>query len=125
MFPCQGGARAVVDSAATALKRANVRAEDITLFVPHQANLRIMEAVAERLGIPAERIASVIEWTGNTSTASIPLALFHAAKEGRVASGDNVLLAGFGAGLTWASALWRWDDDGGVYGEPAVHPSNL
>jgi 3-oxoacyl-[acyl-carrier-protein] synthase-3 len=100
--------RAVVDSATVALQRAGLEAGDVTLFVPHQANLRIMEAVAERLGIPCERIASVIEWTGNTSSASIPLALVDAARRGRVAPGDLVLLAGFGAGMTWASAVWRW-----------------
>jgi 3-oxoacyl-[acyl-carrier-protein] synthase-3 len=102
--------RAVVDSATTVLERAGVGVEEINLFVPHQANLRIMEAVAERLGLPADRIASVIEWTGNTSTASIPLALFDAVQKGRVVPGDKVLLAGFGAGLTWASAVWRWGD---------------
>lgn len=100
--------RASVDSAEAACKRANVAAEDITLFVPHQANTRIMNALAERLGIPADRIASVIDFTGNTSAASIPLALVHAADEGRLEPGDLVLLAGFGAGMTWASAVWRW-----------------
>ncbi len=100
--------RATVDSATTALRQAKVSADDITLFVPHQANQRIMHAVASRLGIPVERIASVIEWTGNTSAASIPLALIDAADAGRLAAGDLVLLAGFGAGMTWASAVWRW-----------------
>jgi 3-oxoacyl-[acyl-carrier-protein] synthase-3 len=100
--------RAVVDSAQTALKRADMSSEAITLFVPHQANQRIMEAVAERLGIPAQRIASVIDWTGNTSSASIPLALINAIDQGRIAAGDIVLLSGFGAGMTWASAVWRW-----------------
>jgi 3-oxoacyl-[acyl-carrier-protein] synthase-3 len=100
--------RATVESALTALRQAKVSAHDITLFVPHQANKRIMDSVANRLGIPAERIASVIEWTGNTSAASIPLALIDAADKGRLADGDVVLLAGFGAGMTWASAVWRW-----------------
>ena len=67
-----------------------------------------MDAVAERLGIPADRVASVIEHTGNTSSASIPIALTDAANSGRLADGDLVLLAGFGAGMTWASAVWRW-----------------
>jgi 3-oxoacyl-[acyl-carrier-protein] synthase-3 len=100
--------RAVAGSANAALNRANIGVSQVDLFVPHQANLRIMEAVAERLGLPAERIASVIEWTGNTSSASIPLALFSAASQGELAHGDIVLLAGFGAGMTWASAVWRW-----------------
>jgi 3-oxoacyl-[acyl-carrier-protein] synthase-3 len=67
-----------------------------------------MDAVAERLGVPEEKIASVIEWTGNTSSASIPLALVDAAERNRLKEGDLVLLSGFGAGMTFASAVWRW-----------------
>ena len=100
--------RATADSAKAALRHANVDASEIALFVPHQANQRIMDAVAERLGVPEERIASVIEWTGNTSSASIPLALVDAADHDRLHEGDLVLLAGFGAGMTFASAVWRW-----------------
>jgi 3-oxoacyl-[acyl-carrier-protein] synthase-3 len=100
--------RATVDSANAALQKAKVGAEEITLFVPHQANQRIMEAIAERLGIPGDRIASVIDWTGNTSSASIPMALVQAITDRRLVSGDLVLFAGFGAGMTWASVVWRW-----------------
>ena len=100
--------RVTVESAKAALERAKVSPEEIALFVPHQANSRIMDAVAERLGVGEERIASVIEWTGNTSSASIPLALIEAASAGRLADGDLVLLAGFGAGMTWSSVVWRW-----------------
>ncbi len=100
--------RATVGSAQASLERAKVGIEEIALFVPHQANVRIMEAVADRLGLPRERISSVIDETGNTSSASIPLALAAAASAGRLADGDLVLLAGFGAGMTWASAVWRW-----------------
>jgi 3-oxoacyl-[acyl-carrier-protein] synthase-3 len=100
--------RAVVESAHTALERAKLTAEDIALFVPHQANARIIEAVCSRLGIPAERSAIVLDRTGNTSSASIPLALAAAADEGRIGDGDLILLSGFGAGMTWASAVWRW-----------------
>jgi 3-oxoacyl-[acyl-carrier-protein] synthase-3 len=100
--------RAVVDSANLAIERAKVSPDDIALFVPHQANARIIEAVCSRLGIPKERSAIVLDRTGNTSSASIPLALAAAADEGRVADGDLVLLSGFGAGMTWASAVWRW-----------------
>jgi 3-oxoacyl-[acyl-carrier-protein] synthase III len=103
--------RATVESATNSLERAKVTASDIALFVPHQANSRIMTAVADRLGLPHERIASVIATTGNTSSASIPLALVDAAERGRLADGDLVLLAGFGAGMTWASAVWRWGKD--------------
>lgn len=100
--------RMTVESASKSLERAKVSPCDISLFVPHQANSRIMDAIAERLGIPNQRIASVIEATGNTSSASIPLALSAAADAGRLSPGDLVLFAGFGAGMTWASAVWRW-----------------
>jgi 3-oxoacyl-[acyl-carrier-protein] synthase-3 len=100
--------RATAESASAALGRAKVDASEIALFVPHQANLRIMQAIAERVGIPADRIASTISWTGNTSSASIPLALADAADQGLLGTGDLVLFSGFGAGMTWASAVWRW-----------------
>jgi 3-oxoacyl-[acyl-carrier-protein] synthase-3 len=100
--------RATVESARTSLERAKVGIDEIALFVPHQANARIMDAVADRLGLPRDRVASVIDRTGNTSSASIPLALIDAVESGRCAEGDLILLAGFGAGMTWASAVWRW-----------------
>ncbi|HWE54308.1 MAG TPA: beta-ketoacyl-ACP synthase III [Acidimicrobiales bacterium] len=99
---------ATVESARTSLERAKLTIDDIDLFVPHQANIRIMEAAASRLGLSAAKIASVIDRTGNTSSASIPLALIDAVENGRVHDGDHLLLAGFGAGMTWASAVWRW-----------------
>jgi 3-oxoacyl-[acyl-carrier-protein] synthase III len=102
--------RVTTESANASLRRAEVDAGEIALFVPHQANRRIMDAVAERLGIPGERIASVVESTGNTGAASIPLAIAAALDDGRLNHGDLVLLAGFGAGMTWASAVWRWGD---------------
>jgi len=101
--------RATVESAGAALGSAGVKADELALFVPHQANLRIIEAAAERLGIPMARTAVVLDRTGNTSSASIPLALAEAADGGRLAPGDHVLLSGFGAGMTWASAVLRWD----------------
>ena len=100
--------RATTESVNAALKNAGVDAGDITLFVPHQANQRIMEAIADRVGIPNDRIASVIDSTGNTSSASIPLALVAAIDEGRLHQGDLILFAGFGAGMSWASVVWRW-----------------
>ena len=100
--------RVTVDSAAKSMERAKVTAADIALFVPHQANVRIMAAAAERLAIAPERVMSVIEHTGNTSSASVPLALVEAAEMGRLSEGDLILFAGFGAGMTWASAVWRW-----------------
>lgn len=100
--------RASVASCEKVLAEAGVRADDVALFVPHQANLRIIEAVANRVGICEDRCAVTIETTGNTSAASIPVALAVAVAENRVRPGDHVLLSGFGAGMTWATALLRW-----------------
>jgi 3-oxoacyl-[acyl-carrier-protein] synthase III len=100
--------QATVESAKASMERAKVAVDDVALFIPHQANIRIMESAAHRLGIPNDRVASVIDQTGNTSSASIPLALVDAVDSGRLHDGDLLLLAGFGAGMTWASAIWRW-----------------
>jgi 3-oxoacyl-[acyl-carrier-protein] synthase-3 len=100
--------RVVVDSAAATLDRAGVDASDVAWFVPHQANLRIIEAARQRLDIPAARTVVNIDRYGNTSAASIPLAITEAAEDGRLKPGDLVLLSGFGAGMAWASALIRW-----------------
>jgi 3-oxoacyl-[acyl-carrier-protein] synthase-3 len=81
---------------------------DIDVYVPHQANIRIIKAVAERLQLPMEKIFMNIDRYGNTSAASIPLALDEAVRAGRVKEGSLVMIGAFGAGLTWASALIRW-----------------
>jgi 3-oxoacyl-[acyl-carrier-protein] synthase-3 len=90
------------------IERAGLRAEDIDLYVPHQANRRIINAVATRLGLKREQCLINIDRVGNTSAASIPIALSEAVEEGRLKPGDTVLLAAFGAGLTWAAALATW-----------------
>lgn len=100
--------RATVDSAVRCLSRAGVDPTDVALVVPHQANIRIIEAACQRLGVPIERTATVLHSTGNTSSASIPIALVDAVERGRLRTGDKVLLVGFGAGMSWASALVRW-----------------
>ena len=100
--------RAIEETSTTTLERAGVPASDVSWFVPHQANLRIIEAAAKRLGFGADRTITNIERYGNTSSASIPLALFEAVEDGRVQPGDLVLCSGVGAGLTWGSALLRW-----------------
>jgi 3-oxoacyl-[acyl-carrier-protein] synthase-3 len=100
--------RIMVDSAQRALKEASLSIEDVTLVVPHQANLRIIQAACDRLGVDVNRAVSVIDRYGNTSSASIPLALVDALDEGRIKPGDVLLLTGFGAGMTWASAVLRW-----------------
>jgi len=100
--------RAVVASITATLGRTGHRPGEIDWFVPHQANARIVDAAAQRLAIPPERCVQNIEWYGNTSAASIPIALREALDDGRLRDGDLVLLAGFGAGMTWGSALLRW-----------------
>jgi 3-oxoacyl-[acyl-carrier-protein] synthase-3 len=97
------------------MSSAGVTADDIALVVPHQANIRIIAASCERLGIGLDRTAIVLDRTGNTSAASIPLALVDALDADRVRRGDLVLFVGFGAGMTAASAVVRWggtDPDG-------------
>lgn len=98
-------------SANIALENAGVKAEDIDLIVPHQANVRIVEAAWKKLGFSMEKTAMVLEKTGNTSAASIPLAYDSALQDNRVSPGNLVLFLGFGAGMTWASALIRVSDD--------------
>jgi 3-oxoacyl-[acyl-carrier-protein] synthase-3 len=90
------------------LKKAGVTAKDVDLFIPHQANQRITEALRERLGVPAERVYSNIARVGNTSSASIPICLDECAQAGRLKKGDLVLMSAFGAGVTWGSVLMRW-----------------
>ncbi|HEY5155904.1 MAG TPA: beta-ketoacyl-ACP synthase III [Acidimicrobiales bacterium] len=106
--------RSTVDSAQRTLLAAGVTPDEVTLFVPHQANIRIVDAVCSRLGIPVERSVITLDRHGNTSAASIPLALAEAADEGRLQPGDLVLLAGFGAGMSVASALLRWSVPAGA-----------
>jgi 3-oxoacyl-[acyl-carrier-protein] synthase III len=100
--------RMTVESAATALERAKCTPDDIAMFIPHQANARIIEAAAQRIGISSAHTAVDVERTGNTSAASIPLALTDVADAGRLHDGDLVLLSGFGAGMSWASTVIRW-----------------
>jgi 3-oxoacyl-[acyl-carrier-protein] synthase-3 len=106
--------RAVEASCLKTLHTAEVDAGDVALFVPHQANARIVDAILPRLGIDAAHTMMNIDRYGNTSAASIPLALCEAAADGRIQDGDLVLLAGFGAGMTWATALLRWGYTGPV-----------
>jgi len=100
--------RIMVDSAEKSLAHAGVSADDIKMVVPHQANVRIIQAACDRLGISIERASVVIQRTGNTSSASIPLALADALDRGRIDNGDLVLLVGFGGGMTAASCVLRW-----------------
>jgi len=99
---------AVVSSSLNALGRAGLTAGEIDLFVPHQANARIIDAASQRLGIPSDRCVVTIDRYGNTSSASIPLALADALETNRLRPGALVLLSGFGGGMTRASAVLRW-----------------
>ena len=96
-------------AAINAMEKAGVTSDQIKLVVPHQANVRIIEAALKRLNISIEKAALVLNYTGNTSAASIPLALVDALNAERVDSGDLILLVGFGAGMTSAAAVVRWD----------------
>lgn len=91
--------------AAAACERAGVKVDDLAAFIPHQANLRIIEAIAKHLGIPREKVADDIVHSGNTSSASVPLALARMAEQGQLESGSPVLLLGFGAGLCYAAQV--------------------
>jgi 3-oxoacyl-[acyl-carrier-protein] synthase-3 len=100
--------RGVEASIGRTLARAGCTADDVALFVPHQANTRIVDAVLARTGLAAARTWSNIDRFGNTSAASIPIALAEAVDAGTVADGDLVLMSGFGAGITVGTVLWRW-----------------
>jgi 3-oxoacyl-[acyl-carrier-protein] synthase-3 len=100
--------RVVAEATSQVLAKAGLRTEDIDLFIPHQANTRIIEAAVRRLKIPEERVFVNIERYGNTSSASIPIALCEAVQTGRLQPGDRVVMVGFGAGLTWAAGAIQW-----------------
>jgi 3-oxoacyl-[acyl-carrier-protein] synthase III len=99
---------AMADACDEALQRAGIGADQVDVLVPHQANLRIIEATAKHAGIPMSKVMVNVDRYGNTSSASIPLALDQAVAEGRVGAGSVVLLVAFGAGFTWGSAVIRW-----------------
>src|SRR6266446_6175149 len=90
------------------LEEAGLRAEDVKLFIPHQANQRITDAVANKLNVEQERVYSNIAQHGNTSSASIPIALDECVEAGKIAKGDLLLMASFGGGVTWGGVLVRW-----------------
>jgi len=99
---------AVTQSIQTVLKNAGVTTDDVSLFVLHQANIRIIDHAMKVLDIPPLKVYNNLDRVGNTSAASIPLALDEACREGRIRRGDLVVMCGFGAGLTWGTSLFRW-----------------
>jgi 3-oxoacyl-[acyl-carrier-protein] synthase-3 len=100
--------RVLVQSANDVLERCRVSVDDVDVYVPHQANVRIIDHAAKKLGFPQEKVVINVDRYGNTSSGSIPLALADAAADGRLRAGQLVLMTGMGAGLTWGSALMRW-----------------
>jgi 3-oxoacyl-[acyl-carrier-protein] synthase-3 len=100
--------RSMADVSKEVLEEAGVKPEDVKLFIPHQANQRITDAVANKLNMESERVYSNIAMHGNTSSASIPIGLDECVEAGRISEGDLVLMASFGGGVTWGGVLMRW-----------------
>jgi 3-oxoacyl-[acyl-carrier-protein] synthase-3 len=100
--------KALQSSSLEAIKLADITPDDIDLFIPHQANYRIIEAVRKRLELPEEKVFSNLDRYGNTSSASVPIALDEAVKSGRLKRGDIVVFSAFGAGFTWGASVTRW-----------------
>lgn len=100
--------RSMADVANIALKANNMSAEDVDMFIPHQANIRILNATAKKIGLRNDQVYINVDRFGNTSGATIPLALDEANRAGRIKAGDILLLDAFGGGFTWAAALLRW-----------------
>ncbi len=100
--------RVLVSSGENALEAAGLTVDDVDLYVPHQANVRIIDHAVRRLGLPEDKVVVNVDRYGNTSSGSIPLALADALRDGRLQPGSIVLMTGMGAGLTWGSAVIRW-----------------
>lgn len=100
--------RIMGEAALEVVKRAGLERKDIDLFIPHQANIRIIEAAAKRLGLPMDKVLVNVDRYGNTSSASVPIALDEAIRSGRLISGNNVVMVGFGAGLSWGAVTFKW-----------------
>ncbi len=121
--------RTLARSAATALERAGLTTDDVALFVPHQANLRIIESVAKQLGLDMSRVYVNVDRYGNTSAASVPIALSEAVERGRVQPGDRLVFVAFGAGYTSGAAVLEWTADparaaraAGIGADVSIHP---
>ena len=119
--------RTLASTALESVRKAGLGPDDISLFIPHQANIRIIEAVAKGLDLPMDRMFVNLDRYGNTSAASVPIALAEAVNEGRVAVGDNICIVAFGAGFTSGAATIQWTADParGVAGDAAVQPGDI
>jgi len=100
--------KAMADSVKTLLQKEKIELDSVDLFIPHQANIRILNNLVERLKVPRSKVFINVPKCGNTSAASIPIALDEANNSGLIADGDTVLLCSFGGGLTWGAALIKW-----------------
>jgi 3-oxoacyl-[acyl-carrier-protein] synthase III len=119
--------KTMATTALESIRRSGLKPDDIDLFIPHQANIRIIEAVAKGLDLPMERIFVNLDRYGNTSAASVPIALAEAVNEGRVQVGDNVTMVAFGAGFTSGAVTVQWtvDPARGIAGDAAVDPADV
>ncbi len=119
--------RTLASTALAAATKAGLGAGDVDLFIPHQANIRIIEAVAKGLDLPMERMFVNLDRYGNTSAASVPIALAEAVNEGRVDVGDKLVLVAFGAGFTSGAVAFEWTADParGPMGDAAVRPEDV
>jgi 3-oxoacyl-[acyl-carrier-protein] synthase-3 len=98
----------MIDATDVALRKANLEKTDLDWLIPHQANKRIIDAAAKYLDMPEEKVIVNIQEYGNTSAASIPIALSEAVESGRIQNGDVIVFVGFGGGLSWGAVTWRW-----------------
>jgi 3-hydroxy-3-methylglutaryl CoA synthase len=119
--------KTMATTALESIRKSGLEASDVDLFIPHQANVRIIEAVAKGLDLPMEKIYVNLDRYGNTSAASVPIALAEAVNEGRVQVGDNVTIVAFGAGFTSGAVTIEWTADParGLAGEAAVRPEDV
>jgi 3-oxoacyl-[acyl-carrier-protein] synthase-3 len=119
--------RTLATTALTSIEKAGLQPSDIDLFIPHQANIRIIEAVAKGLDLPMERMYVNLDRYGNTSAASVPIALAEAVNEGRVRIGDHIVIVAFGAGFTSGAITIEWTADParGIAGDAAVAPEDI
>lgn len=119
--------KTMATTALESIRQAGLEPADIALFIPHQANVRIIEAVAKGLGLPMDRMFVNLDRYGNTSAASVPIALAEAVNEGRVKVGDNIVIVAFGAGFTSGAVTMQWTADParGVAGDAAVRPEDV
>jgi len=100
--------RQMGESAVNVIEKAGLTKEDVDFLVPHQANIRIMEAARQRLDLPEEKMSKTIQYYGNTSAASIPISIVHELEAGKIQDDDLIVMVGFGGGLTWGAIAIRW-----------------